>query len=390
MSEDNDFPESTRRQPPPPSDAENGCPWLEPARPESVLRAEDLPATVLTPLVLSPPHPGFWWSLLWCLGYLLVTQVIPAIFAIVLLLVLLMRRQGGLDLAKLDAQELMNAPEYSQAMMPTMLLGQFLSILGSWLAIRLVVGRQWPRILALRWPGFIHLMLAIIGLPGLMFLAVGIDGVAKRYLPSLIDLESTMTLFANWPWPIGVLIIGVGPGIGEELWCRGFLGRGLVGRHGVIGGVLLTSLLFGLIHLEPRQVVYAAFMGVLLHLSYLATRSLLVPVILHISNNSLSVLAAQFTPKQVLDMPAEQLPWQLFAAAALLVAAVGWALFKSQARLVDLPSADPHPWRPAFPGVAYPPPHSTTIVVRPLPDTASWLIVVMAMLVFIESVCLAM
>jgi len=131
-------------------------------------------------------------------------------------------------------------------------------------------------------------------------------------------------------------------------------------------------------------------MGILLHLSYLATRSLLVPIILHTSNNSLSVLASKLTPHEALDKPADQLPWQLFACAALLVAAVGWALFKSRARLVDLPSDDAWLWRPAYPGVAYPPPGSTTVVARPLPDAACWLIVIMALLVFVESAFLAM
>jgi len=394
MSEDHNFPEPDRHGPlPDPEKTEIGvpAPLFEPELSDSGLRAEDLPAAISVP---APPHPGFWWSLLWCLGYLVVTQVIPAIVGAVLLVVLIMLRPGGQDLAKLnDAQALLHSREYSLAMMPAMLLAQVLSIAGSWLAIRLVVGREWPRILGLRWPSLPHLVLALIGLPGLMFLSVGIDGVVKQFWPpelTLVDLEDMMKLFGSWPLPIAVLIIGVGPGIGEELWCRGFLGRGLVGRHGVIGGILLTSLLFGLIHLEPRQVVYAGFMGILLHLSYLATRSLLVPIILHTSNNSLSVLASKLTPHEALDKPADQLPWQLFACAALLVAAVGWALFKSRARLVDLPSDDAWLWRPAYPGVAYPPPGSTTVVARPLPDAACWLIVIMALLVFVESAFLAM
>jgi membrane protease YdiL (CAAX protease family) len=389
-SDDHSFrePDPHGRPPvPDPNANETGPSYFESMYSDSIVRAEDLPAVVP---VEPPPHPGFWWALLWCLGYLLVTQLVPGIVGAVALIVLLAREPEGLKVANLNnPQALAESDAFSMAMMPAMLFAQVLSIAGSWLAIRLVVGREWPRILGLRWPGLTHLVLAVIGLPGLMFLAVGIDGVAKEHLPSLIDLEDTMKLFAKWPWPIGVLIIGVGPGIGEELWCRGFLGRGLVGRHGVIGGVLLTSFLFGLIHLEPRQLIYAGFMGILLHLSYLATRSLLVPIILHTCNNSLSVVAAQFTPKEALDTPADQLPWHIFAAAALLVTAVGWSLFRSRARLVDLPSEDPFRWRPTYPGAAYPPSGSTTIVVRPRPDAASWIMVSLAVLLFIASAYLA-
>ena len=56
-------------------------------------------------------------------------------------------------------------------------------------------------------------------------------------------------------------------------------------------GVLLTSLLFGLMHIEPRQVIYAPVMGILLHFVYLTTRSLLMPMLIHTLNNSLSALA---------------------------------------------------------------------------------------------------
>ena len=100
-----------------------------------------------------------------------------------------------------------------------------------------------------------------------------------------------MGMIGYWPWYLGVLIIGIGPGIGEELFCRAFLGRGLIAKHGVIPGVLLTSLLFGLMRIEPRQVIYAPVMGILLHFVYLTTHSLLMPMLIHTLNNSLSALA---------------------------------------------------------------------------------------------------
>ena len=57
-------------------------------------------------------------------------------------------------------------------------------------------------------------------------------------------------------------------------------------------------------HLEPRQVAYATFLGVFLHLSYLASRSLIVPMTLHMLNNSISISmhhvpAAEFLKKQI-------------------------------------------------------------------------------------------
>src|SRR3954468_23799191 len=117
-------------------------------------------------------------------------------------------------------------------------------------------------------------------------------------MPSLSDtglggMEEMEKAFGSWPVLLGVFLIGVLPGIGEELWCRGFLGRGLVGTHGVVLGILGTSFLFGLIHVDPCQGTMAMLMGVGLHVVYQLTRSLWMPMLLHFLNNSLAVVMAR-------------------------------------------------------------------------------------------------
>src|SRR5262249_59009304 len=115
----------------------------------------------------------------------------------------------------------------------------------------------------------------------------------------------------------------------------GFVGRGLVARYGPIRGVLLTSFLFGLMHVVPRQVAYAAVMGVILHFTYLTTRSLLIPMLLHFLNNSLSVVATQLPSLYILNAEPERIPVLLYASALLLLGAVCLALYDSRARLVS-------------------------------------------------------
>jgi membrane protease YdiL (CAAX protease family) len=315
-----------------------------------------------------PPHPGFWWAVLWCLGILLVTQLLPGIVGVMIVIA----SGKGLEPELLEnTQALMRLPEYVRAMMWALLLSQVLSIGLAWLSIRIIVGKEWPRILALRLPSLSHVVLAVMGLPGLIVVSMGIEGLAKQ-LPSVIDLDQVMEMFGKWPWQVGVLLIGLGPGIGEELWFRGFFGRGLVGRYGVVAGVVISSVLFGLIHVEPRQAIVAMVIGVFLHLSYLASRSLLVPMFLHMANNSLSILASRCPELSAIDVPPEQVPWYVYSAGVVLVAAVGWAFFKSRALLVDRTESGDPAWRPAFPGVECPPRGTATRVVRPMPDGISW------------------
>src|SRR5207249_3638911 len=113
---------------------------------------------------------------------------------------------------------------------------------------------------------------------------------ASEFLPSMHYQESLEKMFGALPWWYGVLVVGLAPGVSEELWCRGFLGRGLVGRYGPVAGVLLTSLFFGALHLDPPHVVATFCMGAALHVVYLFTRCLWLPILIHFLNNSLAVL----------------------------------------------------------------------------------------------------
>src|SRR5262249_45460386 len=158
--------------------AEQGPPPPEPDD-EPLIGVEVVPEALVLP---RRPHPGFGWALLWCLGFLLVTQLVPALVGGVILIILLMGSPGGLDQFN-NPKVLYNSDAFAYAMMPAMLLAQILSIIMSCLVLRLVVGRHWPAIVALRRPGLAHLLFALVGLPGLMVIIMGVDGLAKG-LPS--------------------------------------------------------------------------------------------------------------------------------------------------------------------------------------------------------------
>ncbi len=418
MPSENFFAEQSGTPPPPPTPAEAEAirpadalpgtrgshdPQDQEAFQTGIPRAIPLEPLALEPLVVKqpPPHPGFWWAVLWCVAFLIVTQVIPVLLVSgIVLLPEMVRafRQPGAE-PKLTQSELASQV-MDKVLTPSIALAQVAVITFSWLVIRLVVGRDWTRQLAVRRPSLLHVGLVVFGFPALVILSNGAYELAKLVLPSLedivrwffpnlkdlrlSDMEAMVKVFKQWPWPYGVLIIGLGPGLGEELWCRGFLGRGLVGRYGLIGGVLLTSLFFGLLHVEPRQAAAVALMAIALHLAYLATRSFWVPVLLHTLNNSLAVTSSQIPGLADLEKAVEQPPWWLYLTAALLLAAVGWALYRGRARLRSTIEGMP-PWQPDYPGVAYPPPGSGTIVVRPWPGWWAVALVAGALVIFIGS-----
>ncbi len=198
-------------------------------------------------------------------------------------------------------------------------------------------------------------------------------GAALPKLPGLKqtdkEMEELVKQTRNWSPILAVLIIAVQPAFSEELWCRAFLGRGLVGQYGVVGGVIISSYFFGAMHGLPHQGAMALLMGIVLFYAYLTTRSLLAPMLLHFLNNATSVLGERLGEQAAnVDVDPGKISITLFACAALLMIAGAWALYQSRARLIRVDGAPLEPWQPAYPGVALPPPGSDTAVSRAWPS----------------------
>jgi membrane protease YdiL (CAAX protease family) len=340
----------------------------------------DRPRKQLGP-IFKRPHPNIWWAILWTIVMMLAGIAGSAVVTAGVLVVQLVRESNPTEreayLKELgDSKDLMASEQGSQLML--MAQGSFvicITLVG-WLFIRLFLGRDWMRQLAVRLPSPTHLLLALLIWPGVMIAVGMLDKAVKTYInpPSLVELESIGTMVKQWPWWLGVLVIGLGPGISEELWCRGFLGQGLVGRYGVVMGVLLTSIIFGVMHVEPRQVIYAPVMGVVLHFVYLTSRSFLLPVLLHTLNNSLAVLETFRDDPSVPQVPgfawfdraSDNRPFEMLAVGLLLAGAVAWALYRSRVRMVaELTAAGETAGLPEHATVEYPRPASGRVLVRP-------------------------
>jgi membrane protease YdiL (CAAX protease family) len=325
------------------------------------------------------PHPNLGWSFLWCLLFLFVTQVPGAIIAVVVVAGLAVLSPNTLPLETLSKPDgLLKSGPMSLALGVAFFITELIVIGFSWLIIRLVVGRDWKRQLALRRPALAHTLLALASFPALVLLGnIAYDVLRNTFhVPSFADLgmpgmEQMVNVFSKWPWGFAVLVIGLGPGIGEELWCRGFLGRGLIGNYGVVFGIFATSFFFGFIHLDPCQGAMAMVMGLWLHFVYLTTRSLLLPMLLHTFNNSLAVLVTRAPQLAIIETQPSDIPLIVYVSALLLLLSVAYALYQSRARLATQTPEQALVWRPAFEGVEYPPAESGMRVVHPLLSPAA-------------------
>ena len=250
-----------------------------------------------------PPGPGFWAALMWC-----------ALFLCVLYGAMIFTLGSvwfGEGIASGDLPGFMNQEQDSleksakagrnelpqgvaAAVAWGMFAGQVAALLAVLLLIRLYVGKGWCAKLAIRRPPLFLMILALLATPGLMILHGAVHELVHAAFG--VKPDGSMgpmlkSMFAGWPAFFAVLTIGICPGVLEELFCRGFLGRGLVARYGFVGGVLLTSMMFGFLHIMPLYALGTMFMGISLHFTYIMTRSLWVPILIHAFNNSVTILA---------------------------------------------------------------------------------------------------
>lgn len=91
-----------------------------------------------------------------------------------------------------------------------------------------------------------------------------------------------------------VMVVIIAP-ILEEIIFRGIIMKGMLnGGSKLWVAVLVSSLLFGLVHGNPWQFAGAVLLGAVFGLVYYKTKTLLLPVLLHAFNNLTAVLMVEY------------------------------------------------------------------------------------------------
>jgi len=147
-----------------------------------------------------------------------------------------------------------------------------------------------------------------------------------------------------------ILVIAVFPAIGEELVFRGAIGRGLIARWGLVPGMVITSIMFGLVHAHPAHVIAVIPLGMFMHYVYYVTRSFWAPVLVHFMNNAFAVSMAKLAtiaPEQAAKLNDEtQVIHPLISiSAALFISVVCLYLWKSRSKYVNQDGTE---WTPGY------------------------------------------
>jgi len=279
-------------------------------------------------VVASPqgkPGPGFWAALGWSLLLVVVLNGTGIFVAIVLLV-------AG-----------WHQDQLVLVLMPVATFATFLS------AVALSVawfGRHTARRLALTLPAARHVALALLLVLPLAVVMQEVAAWAGEILPTF-NTELYLE-FAKAPWPLVIIAGCLLPGVGEEMFFRGFLGRGLVARMGLAWGTAWCAFLFAAIHLDPTQASGILVIGVALQLVLAASRSLWIPILVHALNNALSFSMVKLD----LLTDLEHLPLPVVASAVLVLVPLAMLFYCTRSQWI-LP--DGTPWNPGYLTAEMPP-----------------------------------
>ncbi|MBI3862101.1 MAG: CPBP family intramembrane metalloprotease [Planctomycetia bacterium] len=326
------------------------------------LNVADVPPADAVASPLPAPRrlgPGFWESIAWMVGFYVV-QIGATLLACAVLVAAFIV-SAGVDSGGSNPAALVRSlwAQFSAHLVTITGAAQVATIVFGLMAIRLRFGASGLHDLGFQRPWRGHWLLVTLLLPPLCLLCTVLQSAAGRAFPVAHDeMQELMRLFSEAPLQLLVLVVGLGPGLGEELLFRGLIGRGLVARWGLAPGILATSVLFAVMHLNPAQAIAVLPIGLALHFVYYTTRSFWAPVTLHFANNALSMILLKNSNSpavtrfdQIMESQGGLPPYVLVASVAMITAII-ILLWQTRVQYV-LP--DGSVWNPGYATAGAPP-----------------------------------
>jgi len=176
-------------------------------------------------------------------------------------------------------------------------------------------------------PTFRDAALTLIVALGAWAAASGWQALQSHFLPMpdmyVDQMEKLISASRARPLLYLVAMLGILPGICEEYLFRGYMLSGYRQRLSNTGAILLVAVAFGAFHLDPYRFVGATALGAVLGFIAVRGNSLYLPMLAHIANNSLGVIAAN------IGLFDGDIPWYL-AAVGLPVVFFGLRLIGSR------------------------------------------------------------
>ena len=122
----------------------------------------------------------------------------------------------------------------------------------------------------------------------------------------------------------------------EEIIFRGIIMKGLINKGmKPLKAILISAVIFGIVHQNPWQFIGAVLLGVVLGMVYHKTKSLLLPMLLHGFNNLVSTVLILYTDSESFSDAFHLPEWIIFTAGIVLFTTF-YLLFTRRYRVIYL------------------------------------------------------
>ena len=181
--------------------------------------------------------------------------------------------------------------------------------------------------LLLRLPSATDFLMAIPLAISFFILDDQIAGLSHARFPvseaTLEYFRRTLTVQSPWDWVEKIALIGLGAAVSEELMFRGFMQTAFLQRLRRPAAITLTAGLFMLLHVQFLPVLAA---GIVLGFVALATKSIVIPMFVHFTNNVIQLLLFNLAGLETLGDPVWIPPTILLPALAMFALSWGYYL----------------------------------------------------------------
>lgn len=109
-------------------------------------------------------------------------------------------------------------------------------------------------------------------------------------------VKQSLEMLVNAPKAVAIVTTVILAPLLEELLCRGIILRGMLKHTSSFMAIFWSALIFAVIHLNPFQAVPAFLLGILMGWVYYKTGSLKLTILMHFTNNLLSMLISWYFP----------------------------------------------------------------------------------------------
>lgn len=185
------------------------------------------------------------------------------------------------------------------------------------------LGQQGLRLNSANFGGYSSLLLALLAAFATWAAAFCVDAPVSLMPPMPEWLESALKSMTQGNVWINFICVSIFAPFFEEWLCRGMVLRGLLGtKMRPVWAIVISAVFFAVIHANPWQAIPAFVLGCLFGYVYYKTGSLLLTMIMHFANNTLSLALSQIDSLKDCKSFMEVFPdyyWIIFAACAVLL-----------------------------------------------------------------------